>query len=71
MTPSKIKTPIPRITLTLAEAAAALGMGYSSFERHVRPHVRVIREGKLVLVPVPELERWAAENADWTIGPAA
>ncbi len=71
MTASKISAPIPRITLTLPEAAAALGMGPSSFERHVKPNLRLIRQGALVLVPVRELERWAADNADFTIGPAA
>ena len=35
---------IPRIALTRQEAAEALGMGsVDSFERHVQPHVRMIR----------------------------
>lgn len=71
MTASKISAPIPRIALTLPEAAAAVGMSPSSFERYVKPHVRTIRKGKLVQVPTRELERWVAENADYTIGPAA
>ncbi|MBA3266946.1 MAG: hypothetical protein H0T70_01625 [Acidimicrobiia bacterium] len=64
MTASKIRAPIPRVALELAEAAAALGMSPSSFDRYVRPHVRLIRKGSLVLVPLAELERWAAENAE-------
>ena len=64
MTASKIRAPIPRIALTLPEAAAALGMSLSSFDRYVRHEVRTIRKGSLVNVPVAELERWAAENAE-------
>ena len=71
MTASKIRAPIPRVALELAEAAAALGMSPSSFTRYVRPHVRLIRKGSLVLVPLAELERWAEENAQRTLEGAA
>ena len=64
MTPSKLKAPIPAVALGLPEAAAALSMSPSSFTRHVRPNVRLIRRGSLVLVPLAELERWADENAE-------
>ncbi len=67
MTPSRVKAAVPRVALELPEAAAALGMSLSSFERNVKPEVRLIRRGKLVLVPVVELERWAQTNAGWTI----
>jgi hypothetical protein len=39
-------------------------MSLDSFERHVQPELRLIRRGKLRLVPVAELERWANENAE-------
>jgi hypothetical protein len=52
-----------RLALTRDEAAAAIGMSRDSFERHVLPNLRVIRAGRLRLVPVVELERWIAENA--------
>lgn len=67
MTPSKIRAPIPRVALELPEAAAALGLSPSSFTRYVRPHVRLIRRGALVLVPLRELERWAEDNAEWVL----
>ena len=67
MTASKISAPIPRVALELGEAAAALGMSPSSFARYVRPHVRLIRRGKLVLVPVSEIERWAEDSAERTL----
>lgn len=61
--------PIPRIALTREEAAAAIGVSLDSFERHVQPDIRMIRRGRLRLVPVAELERWAVEQAESTIGP--
>jgi hypothetical protein len=39
-------------------------MSLDSFERHVQPEVKLIRRGKLRLVPVAELERWAARSAE-------
>lgn len=58
-----LDAPIPRVALTPPEAAAALGCGETYFTEHVRPELRLIRRGRKVLVPVAELERWAAENA--------
>jgi hypothetical protein len=55
---------IPRLALTPSEAAAALGMGLTSFKKYVQPQVRIVRRGKLRVIPVGELERWADENAD-------
>lgn len=49
------------------EAAAALGMSDESFNRHVRPHVRLVRLGRLVLVSVAELQRYLDEAAALTI----
>lgn len=55
---------VPRVALSRQEAAIALGMSLDSFERHVQPELRLIRRGKLRLVPLVELERWAIENAE-------
>jgi hypothetical protein len=55
---------VPPITLTKPAAAAALGISTDSFERHVQPHIAVIRRGRLRLFPVAELERWAHKNAE-------
>jgi hypothetical protein len=52
--------PSPRIALTLAEAAAAIGISESSFRRYVLPDLRVVRATpRLVLVRTAELDRWA------------
>ena len=61
--PVLVIAPVPRIALRRKEAAAALGMSLRLFEQAVQPHLRLIREGRLVLVPVAELERWAHEAA--------
>lgn len=43
-------------------AAKMLGMSLSHFERHVQPDLRLIYSGRLRLVPVYELERWAKDK---------
>jgi hypothetical protein len=53
-----------RLALTRSEAAKSIGMSLDSFERHVQPELRLIRRGKLRLVPVAELERWLEANAE-------
>jgi hypothetical protein len=57
-----------RLALNKADAAKALSMSIDSLERHVIPQVRVIRRGKLVLIPVGELRRWVEENAEGLVG---
>jgi hypothetical protein len=58
---------IPRVALTREEGAAALGMSLNSFERHVQPDLSLIRRGRIRLVPVEELRRWANEAAEKTV----
>jgi hypothetical protein len=61
---------VPRIALSRAEAAASLGMSVDSFERHVQDDLRLVRRGRMRLVPVSELERWVERNAARTLDPA-
>ena len=58
----------PRLTLSKAEAATCLGVSVDFFEAHIQPDLRVVREGRLVLIPVAELERWVTEHARQTLG---
>jgi hypothetical protein len=67
VTERPVTLPIPRVALSREEAAASLGMSLDSFERHVQPELRMIRRGKLRLVPVHELERWAEASAERTL----
>jgi hypothetical protein len=62
------QAPAHRLAITRAEAARALGVSINSFERHVQPELRIVRRGKLRLIPVREIERWLEENAEWTLG---
>ena len=55
--------PVPRIALTREEAAASIGVSLPHFERHVQPHLRLIRSGGCRMVPVRELEAWADREA--------
>ncbi|MGH2924459.1 MAG: hypothetical protein ACRDK1_00645 [Solirubrobacterales bacterium] len=55
--------PVPRITLTIEESAAAMGMSVSHFRRHVLPGLKVVYSGSCRVVEVTELQRWAASNA--------
>ena len=64
----KLPTAIPRIALTPSEAAAAIGVGPDFFDAQVAPELRLIRRGRKRLVPITELERWTAENAERVIG---
>jgi excisionase family DNA binding protein len=53
----------PRLGLTVAEAAQAVGMSESSFKRHVQPELRIVRRGSLRIIPLSEVERWLEHNA--------
>ena len=64
---TKVTLTITPVALSREDAAAALGMSLDSFERHVQPEVRLIRRGKLRLVPVEELRRWCEKNAEPTL----
>jgi AraC-like DNA-binding protein len=53
----------PRVGLTIAESAEALGMSESSFKRYVLPEIRVCRVGSLRIIPIPALADWVERNA--------
>ena len=55
--------PVPRVALTREEAAAALGVSLSHFERHIQPQLQLIYSGSARLVPIRELEAWADRTA--------
>jgi excisionase family DNA binding protein len=55
---------VPRVALTRAEAAESIGVSLNTFERHVQPELRLVRRGKVRLVPVAELEAWVERNAE-------
>lgn len=61
---SKVERPYSRkLVLSIEDAAAALSVSRDTFERYVIAELRLIRLGRRLLVPVPELERWVDEHA--------
>lgn len=52
-----------RLALTKKQAADQLGVSIDTLERIVMPEVRIIRRGRVVLIPQRELEKWVEQNA--------
>lgn len=53
----------PKFLLTRSEAAEALGMSLSHFQRHVQPHLPCVYSGQLRLYRPRDLEEWAEREA--------
>jgi len=52
-----------KIALSISEAADQLGVSEDHFRRHVLSDLRIVRSGRLRLVPVRELEDWLDRSA--------
>jgi len=63
-TQERLQSPIPRLSLRVEEAAAALGVSDDFYRDHVAADLRVVRRGRLRLVAITELQRWLDENAE-------
>jgi hypothetical protein len=58
------ENPVGRqLLLRIKEAALILGVSVDTFERHVEPKVKVVRIGRIKLVPMTELERFSEDEA--------
>ncbi len=55
---------VPRLALTKAEAAEALGVSVDFLEQHVMPELRVVRRGRRRLIALGELERWLQQSGE-------
>lgn len=60
---TRLRPPVPRLALNIDEAAASISLGVDVFRANVLPELRVVRNGRRVLVPVAELDRWLERNA--------
>lgn len=58
-----------KLALSPSEAASMLSISRDSFDRHVKPELRLVRRGRIVLVPVSELQRWLERAAARTLEP--
>jgi excisionase family DNA binding protein len=59
-------SPLPddeRLAYRPNEAAELISVSPDHFARRVLPHIKVIRSGRLRLIPRTELERWVRENS--------
>ena len=65
------KAPIPRLALTVAEAAASCGVSADYFSKYIGPELHWVRRGSKRLVAVRELDRWLEENSSKVLGDAA
>lgn len=53
-----------RLLLTRREAAEALGMSLSHFQRHVQPWLPCVYSGHLRLYRPADLEQWIVDHLD-------
>lgn len=60
--------PSPRLALSPAEAARALGVSRDFYDLHIAPELRVIRRGRRRLVDVRELQRWLEASGSRPLG---
>ena len=56
--------PVARLSLSVEEACAALGVSWDFWNEHIASEVRLVRRGRRKLVPVRELERWLDDEAE-------
>ncbi len=63
---TRMRLPQRPLLVTKEEAARALGMSISHFQRHVQPEIKCVYSGQLSLYHWRDLERWAEDEA--TIG---
>ena len=56
--------PTEPLALNLSDSAALLGVSPDFFSEHVLSELRIVRRGRLRLVPRAELQRWLDENAE-------
>jgi excisionase family DNA binding protein len=63
------RPPVPRTALQVpGELAESLGVSVDFVNEHVRPELRLVRRGRLVLVSVDEVARWLERSAARTLG---
>lgn len=55
---------LPRLSLSVAEACATLGVGWDFWHEHVEPELRVVRVGRRKLVAVSELVAWLDRHGE-------
>ena len=65
---SSSEASIPRLALRVEQAAESLGVSTDYLREHILPNIKVVRNGRVKLIPVQQLEAWldsAATQIDW------
>lgn len=57
------RLPPPRLALNREQAAAALGISPTTWDKEVAPFLQRVHIGRRRLFPVAEVERWLRENS--------
>jgi hypothetical protein len=57
----------PRLALRLGEAAASVGVSHDYFADEIAPELRIVRKGRVRLVPVTEIQSWLDRNAAYAV----
>lgn len=52
-----------RLAVSPAEAASLLGVSRDFFDKHIGHELRIVRRGRLKLIPIRELDRWLDREA--------
>jgi hypothetical protein len=55
------------VALTCEEAARCCSVSRDFFDKHIRPELKLIRRGRLVLVRPEELRAWAERSSSLTL----
>jgi len=61
--PNNAAVPTTRLTLRVSEAADALSVSTDYLREHVIPNLKIVRHGRLKLIPISELEAWVDSEA--------
>lgn len=59
---------VPRLALRPEEAAASLGVSIDHFREKIAPELRCVRQGRVKLYSVRELDKWLDDNQAFALG---
>jgi excisionase family DNA binding protein len=54
----------PPVAVNTTRAAEMLSVSRDTFRERIEPELKIVRMGARKLIPVAELQRWVAENAE-------
>ena len=59
---------VPRLALTVAEAAESIGVSRRWFEEHALPTLACVRHGRRILIPTAALTAWLERESARRLG---